>query len=203
MMKMFRLSKAMWYGGSSQNIDVENQASPYYRHSDEDHNIPVAHAVAVDSQDFARPPATNPSLYNTTGTPVSIQGSPVAVTNSQPITLTSVTAAASNKVISTRTTYTIPAAPSMMTTPQDFTRRPHLLRQCPECQALNVRTRIRTYPTCTTWLVVIVLLIVFWPLCWIPLVMDRMKQTDHFCLVCGKMVGSVRPFDNCCVKETS
>ena len=63
-----------------------------------------------------------------------------------------------------------------------LTRNPMLMRQCPSCQQES-RTRIRTSPTWQTWLASLVLLFLFWPICWIPLVLDAAKQTDHFCVL--------------------
>jgi hypothetical protein len=42
---------------------------------------------------------------------------------------------------------------------------------------------------------------VFWPACWIPLVMDSAKFTDHICTHCGVVVGHVKPLSDCCVEE--
>ena len=52
-----------------------------------------------------------------------------------------------------------------------------------------------------TWVAVVGLFLVFWPVCWIPLVIDSCKMTDHFCALCGGNVGSVKPLSDCCVKE--
>ena len=45
----------------------------------------------------------------------------------------------------------------------------------------------RRYPrsvSAITWAVAILLLFVFWPLCWIPFVTDCMKRTEHYCRNC-------------------
>eukprot|EP00525_Craspedostauros_australis_P013016 CAMPEP_0198135106 /NCGR_PEP_ID=MMETSP1442-20131203/60419_1 /TAXON_ID= /ORGANISM="Craspedostauros australis, Strain CCMP3328" /LENGTH=155 /DNA_ID=CAMNT_0043796267 /DNA_START=114 /DNA_END=581 /DNA_ORIENTATION=+ len=80
-------------------------------------------------------------------------------------------------------------------------RTPMFLIRCPTCNRENVRTLTRTYPNAATWVFVGISAIVFTPLFWVPLVMDSMKQTDHFCQSCGGKVGTVKPMEDCCVKE--
>jgi hypothetical protein len=79
-----------------------------------------------------------------------------------------------------------------------LTRHPMMMRICPHCRQES-RTRIRTFPTWQTWMAFIALFFVFWPVCWIPLVVDACKQTDHFCVLCGAQVGQVTAFQDCCV----
>ena len=81
------------------------------------------------------------------------------------------------------------------------TRRPVHLSMCPKCHKANVRTSTRTYPSAVTWVGVVVSAAVFFPLCWVPLVVDAMKQTDHFCQSCGKKIGTIKALDGCFVKE--
>jgi len=81
-----------------------------------------------------------------------------------------------------------------------LTRVPMMLNPCPICQTPG-RTRVRTFPNWMTWLLVLALLFIFWPLCWIPLVTDSMKQTDHYCMACQQRVGSIGPCRDCCVKN--
>ena len=78
-------------------------------------------------------------------------------------------------------------------------RNPMGMHQCPHCHVVGSRTRVKTYPNWLTWTSAAGLFIVFWPVCWVPLVVDNMKQTDHYCVNCGKCVGSVQPFQDCCV----
>jgi hypothetical protein len=63
-----------------------------------------------------------------------------------------------------------------------LSRNPMMMRQCRNCQQES-RTRIRTFPAWQTWLSSAVLVSVFWPICWIPLVMDSCKKTEHFCVM--------------------
>jgi hypothetical protein len=79
-----------------------------------------------------------------------------------------------------------------------MTRNPMMMRICPNCSQES-RTRIRTFPTWQTWVASLVLFLAFWPVCWIPLVVDACKQTDHFCVLCGAHVGQVSAFQDCCV----
>jgi hypothetical protein len=69
---------------------------------------------------------------------------------------------------------------------------------CPYCHN-ECRTRTRTFPSCLTYTAAVLIGLVFWPLCWMPFVCDCYYQTDHFCSVCGNKVGSVDPYDDCCV----
>jgi hypothetical protein len=84
--------------------------------------------------------------------------------------------------------------------PMHLRRAPIKMRSCPSCQQAT-RTRIRTWPNIFTWIACLILLILFWPICWIPLVCDIFKQTDHFCNTCGTKVGDVQPFTDCCEKR--
>mmetsp|Transcript_32043 Transcript_32043/g.49003 ORF Transcript_32043/g.49003 Transcript_32043/m.49003 type:complete len:93 (+) Transcript_32043:295-573(+) len=79
-------------------------------------------------------------------------------------------------------------------------RRPVQLDSCPHCKQVS-RTRIKTYPSFITWALCLALIFVFWPICWIPLVVDSAKQTDHFCVLCQAKIGGVRPLQDCCEKE--
>ncbi|GKY99917.1 hypothetical protein MPSEU_000945300 [Mayamaea pseudoterrestris] len=207
-----------WFS-SFNNSHHDEEAAMAYQSANHD-NIPVAHAVVMapsDSQDHARPPPMNPSLaqpYRATAEVASSNPGPFASAldspkqpSQQPV---------KGKVITTRT-YTIPAGapsphpPTNQYMPQqtatsanliEFTRNPQVLAQCPQCSAWNARTRVRTYPNWMTWVSCVLLVFIFWPLCWIPLAVDALKKTDHYCLACGKLVGSVPPFRNMCVKSS-
>ena len=74
-----------------------------------------------------------------------------------------------------------------------FTRFPMNLPSCPNCHQES-RTKIRTAPAWETWVAVVVLFFLFWPACWLPLVMDNCKKTQHFCISCGAEVGTVSAF---------
>mmetsp|Transcript_82457 Transcript_82457/g.229456 ORF Transcript_82457/g.229456 Transcript_82457/m.229456 type:complete len:148 (-) Transcript_82457:1162-1605(-) len=94
-----------------------------------------------------------------------------------------------------------PYAPGHQDVMFSGSRRPVQLSMCPQCQKSHVRTSTRTYPSALTWVGVAVAACVFFPLCWIPLVVDSMKQTDHFCQNCGKKIGTIKALEGCCVKE--
>ncbi|CAJ1932842.1 unnamed protein product [Cylindrotheca closterium] len=81
----------------------------------------------------------------------------------------------------------------------NLARNPMYLSQCPYCFHRDSTTRIETFPTWQTWTLFAVLLILFWPLCWIPLVLNNSKQTDHFCRKCGNQLGTIPAFHDCCV----
>ena len=82
-------------------------------------------------------------------------------------------------------------------------RRPVGLSECPCCHQKNVRTSTKTYPNIGTWFGVVATSLCFFPLFWVPLVVDNCKQTDHYCQSCQKKVGTVKPLEGCFVKEMS
>ena len=75
------------------------------------------------------------------------------------------------------------------------TRHPVTLNYCPCCGKQNVTTITRTKATGGTWAGVVVGLVVFWPLCFIPLVVKSMKQTNHHCPNCRAKVGRVKAYN--------
>ena len=82
---------------------------------------------------------------------------------------------------------------------QFLSRNPMMMSSCPHCRR-ETTTRIRTYPSCLTWTSAGIMFLVFWPICWVPLVVDSMKQTDHYCTSCDALVGRVKAFQDCCVE---
>lgn len=82
-----------------------------------------------------------------------------------------------------------------------MSRTPTVVPQCPVCMKANIRTRTTTAPDWMTWVTVAVILVTFWPLCWIPLVTDSCRRTIHYCTSCHGEVGSIRPYKDCCVKH--
>ena len=81
-------------------------------------------------------------------------------------------------------------------------RTPMLMRQCPSC-GQESRTRIRTAPAWQTYLAAGGLCLAFWPVSFAPLVVDNCKKTEHFCVICSAKVGTVEPFQDCCVTTRS
>jgi hypothetical protein len=80
-------------------------------------------------------------------------------------------------------------------------RKPVNLAFCPHCAKEGVRTRTKTYPNIVTWTCVAVGAVVFFPICWVPLVVDNMKKTDHYCQNCEQKLGSIKPLEGVGVKE--
>jgi LITAF-like zinc ribbon domain len=85
-----------------------------------------------------------------------------------------------------------PSAPTMMMPPPQqpsyqqhtatatmsnvfLSRAPTLMQPCPCCQQ-NARTRVVTFPSWVTWTLCIVIFFVFWPLCWIPLTIVKVRK---------------------------
>lgn len=83
-----------------------------------------------------------------------------------------------------------------------FDRKPAMLDCCPNCQQQS-RTKVRTYPNILTWAMAVLIFLLFWPLCWIPLVVSKCKATDHTCVKCNVKVGGVKPFEDICEKRRS
>lgn len=71
--------------------------------------------------------------------------------------------------------------------------KPVVLTYCPRCAKEHAMTHTRTKATGTTWLCVVAGVFIFWPLCWVPLVITPLKQTNHYCDSCGSKVGRVKP----------
>lgn len=73
-------------------------------------------------------------------------------------------------------------------------RLPVVMTYCPRCSKQQSATTVHTKATGTTWGCVLAGVLIFWPLCWVPLVVKEFKQTNHYCSGCGAKVGRVKPF---------
>jgi LITAF-like zinc ribbon domain len=73
-------------------------------------------------------------------------------------------------------------------------RKPVTLTYCPNCAKEHVMTKTHTKANGTTAICVVAGILIFWPLCWLPLCIRSMKQTNHYCTSCGTKVGRVKPF---------
>jgi hypothetical protein len=88
---------------------------------------------------------------------------------------------ASRPTTTTTTTYTVPA-PSPAATGQvvnltNLGTSPHNIN-CPYCQQSAV-TRTRSQIDCFTITMIVILILLFWPLFWVPLVVPGCKTTEH------------------------
>jgi len=81
-----------------------------------------------------------------------------------------------------------------------ISRVPMMMPECPSCHQES-RTRVTTAPSWKTWAAGGCLFFVFWPLCWIPLVVDSCKSTEHHCVSCNSNVARVDAFEDCCVEH--
>ncbi|GFH49446.1 hypothetical protein CTEN210_05922 [Chaetoceros tenuissimus] len=79
-----------------------------------------------------------------------------------------------------------------------FSHDPMNILQCPIC-GNQTRTRTISSPNMITWIACAVMFFLFWPLCWVPLVVDSCKITTHYCKVCNGQIGTAKPFQGCCV----
>ena len=61
----------------------------------------------------------------------------------------------------------------------EFGRHPISIGACPYCNQPST-TRIKTYPSWETWVAAGILVLVFWPLCWVPLVTDTVR---YYCVL--------------------
>jgi hypothetical protein len=61
--------------------------------------------------------------------------------------------------------------------------------KCSFCHA-NCMTRTSTHPDAITITLIIVIIFIFWPLFWLPLVIPGCKTTVHHCSSCNQKVGS-------------
>ena len=189
-----------WFGGSS-NSNKSKSSAPngdaIYVDMEANAGLPIAVAV----------PEAPPQNYC----------SIIATPSAPPLTLTSFTSppAPSNTSPAPEEKHVQPMSkqqalqmartnPTGVATRQQtvfVSRTPTVLPHCPCCASRNVRTRTSTAPSVLTWIAVVALAFVFWPLCWIPLVTDTCRQTFHYCSHCNAEVGHIRAFQDCCVKN--
>jgi hypothetical protein len=66
---------------------------------------------------------------------------------------------------------------------------------CPNCHR-QATTRTSEVIGAGTIIAIVLLLIFFWPLFWLPLVIPECKQIDHFCSLCNAKVGETP--SSCC-----
>ena len=141
--------------------------------------------IHVDTLFFSHPEYQNVGSAKTTTT---LFGDEPPLVTATPVTAATVAASSSSASAS---------APIIPPTAQF----PTTISNCPHCHSTQITTKIRTYPSCETWAMVVGLFLVFWPICWFPLVIDSCKMTDHYCTNCNENVGRVKPLSDCCVKE--
>jgi hypothetical protein len=161
----------------------------YYGVNSHNDDLPVAVAVIPEDALYYPPPAsTAPSQMEATTTttraPLSSEPTVSYISNN-------------NRQQQPKTVTTNPNPDPLFF----ISRVPTVLPVCHSCQRRNGRTRIRTEPDLETWVAVVILFCVFWPLCWIPLVTDSCRKTTHYCSNCGAEVGSIPAFHDCCVKH--
>jgi LITAF-like zinc ribbon domain len=166
--------------------------------------LPVAQPIVIQSGDATTPIATSSSPLMASAIPITNSSSKVSSYTTTTTVYAPDGTIQKQQIVSpsiTKTTMTTsPKATLMSSTPAIFRRVPILLRPCPFCQN-TARTQTRTHPNWLTWIAVVSLLIIFWPIFWIPLVCDSWKQTDHYCSHCNVKVGEVSPFQDCCEKR--
>jgi LITAF-like zinc ribbon domain len=207
------------HGVTAYASPIPPPTNPAYK-STGNHEPPHAPSVTM------APPSVSPSAPplaevepSTSRAPLSVASSPSRSlrTSQPPATRVPIGFAAPPTIIPANNTVVMPlvpgAAPAIVPAapetaahqfqrlPPAFGRKPAHMAQCPYCQSANVRTRMQTYPSWITWLAVLLIALVLWPLAWIPLVVDCAKTTDHYCPNCHALVGSVCAFQDACVKH--
>ena len=147
-------------------------------HMEPTENLPVATLVSEGTSYHSMPQSTAP--LNPHGDKKAVAGDGCC------------TAAASNKS----------SYPQTRNYTQDPTisRVPMMMTECPHCLQES-RTRVKVTPSWKTWAAGGCLVFVFWPLCWLPLVVDSCKTTEHFCVKCGAQVAKMDAFEDCCVEH--
>ena len=135
---------------SKKSSSVKGKEAPLadYGSAQDDADLPVAHVVGVP-MGFA-PSAT---LSPATVPPATAPSGPM-ITNIQEKTARTQQQGNIAKII--------------------LTRFPTQMDHCPCCQA-NSRTRVVTFPNWVTWSLCALLFFVFWPLCWVPLVVEKVR----------------------------
>ncbi|GKY96287.1 hypothetical protein MPSEU_000588400 [Mayamaea pseudoterrestris] len=94
--------------------------------------------------------------------------------------------------------FAIPTPPTTNPYQQEPLLLPRLGRHrcpitCPYCHE-DTHTMPWHYPDCCTLIVVVLLLVVFWPVCWLPLVLPDCQTTAHRCAKCSHLVGTTACF---------
>jgi len=167
--------------------------------------VPIAVAVAVSSPEDASPPPMNPSYQQQQQQQAPAQSSSGLLSVFAPSQQQQQGAVLVPQSVATSAPSRQQQVQQVQTQPQQqilFLRRsPTVIEMCPVCQARNVRTRTRTAPNWVTWLSALALFVAFWPLCWLPLVVDSSKRTEHYCPSCNNHVATIEPYQDCCVKH--
>mmetsp|Transcript_11847 Transcript_11847/g.17405 ORF Transcript_11847/g.17405 Transcript_11847/m.17405 type:complete len:152 (-) Transcript_11847:101-556(-) len=141
---------------------------------DSNSNPPIVKASVVQPADYdTSTPATAPVATSAVASPLGSSMPPA-------------------KPATTTTTYTVPTTPAPAA-PGAHHRLPGMGRSpasivCPYCQQGSI-TKVREQVDGVTIVAVIVLLLVFWPLFWLPLCMPSCKATEHYCGNCQRKVG--------------
>ncbi|GAX19700.1 hypothetical protein FisN_19Hu286 [Fistulifera solaris] len=66
---------------------------------------------------------------------------------------------------------------------------------CPNCQQ-KTRTEVSLETDSKTMIAFVALLILFWPLCWLPFVSPSCKAATHVCPLCHTQLGTTPPCSN-------
>mmetsp|Transcript_7803 Transcript_7803/g.9368 ORF Transcript_7803/g.9368 Transcript_7803/m.9368 type:complete len:170 (+) Transcript_7803:91-600(+) len=123
--------------------------------------------------------------------PVYVPGAPQATAPNFSEALNESSTAKPTTTTTTTTTYTVPppAAQPVAPSPMPVFGRDPTGFACPHCQK-NCVTRTRHHPDWVTIVAIILLVLFFWPLFWLPLCLPGCQTVDHYCSCCNRKVGS-------------
>jgi hypothetical protein len=136
------------------------------------------------------PPAMNPNYKGNKPQPTVVGSAPGAFQVAAPL------AQQINPPVNVHVnTHVVAASNTNMVKPKIYTQlgRNATGLQCPHCGRQTV-TVVEDYVGVGTVICVIILAILFWPLCWLPLCVPTCKRTHHYCghFECQKKVGETR-----------
>ena len=163
------------------------------KNGSQDHSSPVVTATAV--HDYVLPSAPPAEAE------IDIAGSsvPIAIATATPIFASDGVATTTSSggpayrisTTTTATTYIPPPAGVPVTTtapPLMNVGVDPMKMRCPHCHQ-DMLTKTKHQTDAHTVLAVVLLIIFFWPLFWLPFICPACKKNEHYCGLCGMKVG--------------
>lgn len=157
-------------------------------------DIPTATAVPVSSSTTSEPPRPQASAAVPSGV---VKKTTTTYADGRQVTVTEYVSSTSEPTPSMSAgAVSAPAANS----PQFFVPRNDLghssvSMKCPYCSHTGSTKLTKSFGDCT-WISVIIMLIVFIPLFWVPFVFPSCQDTKHQCRKCGRIIGESN--SECC-----
>ncbi len=156
--------------------------------------IPIAKAVPFTSSIASDPPRQPASSAVPSG---AVKRTVTTYTDGRQVTVTEYVSSTSE---ATPPTSTGPVSAMTANSPQFFVPRRDLghtsvSMKCPYCSHTGSTKLTKSFGDCT-WISVIIMLIVFIPLFWVPFVFPSCQDTKHQCRKCGRIIGESN--SECC-----